>query len=106
MRLFCEKVVASIHVDESNGHIRLIELLRDIVRKHPGKVPINICLIYPDKRKIIVEPDQEFNVEPTADFIATAESVLSKNSLRMVFRESIFKASPRDRYRVRGRQTN
>jgi len=106
LRLFCEKVVASIHVDESNGHIRLIGLLRDIVRKHPGKVPINICLIYPDKRKIIVEPDQEFNVEPTADFIATAESVLSKNSLRMVFRESIFKASSRDRYRVRGRQTN
>ncbi|MDD3543870.1 MAG: DNA polymerase III subunit alpha [Kiritimatiellae bacterium] len=104
LRLFCEKVVAAIQVDDNNSHIRLIGLLRDIVRDHPGKVPINICLIYPDKRKIVVQPDQAFNVEPTPDFVTAAESALGQNSLRMIFKKEIFKEPRKDWYRSRDRQ--
>ncbi len=106
LRLFCKKIAAFIFVRDDNSHVRQIGGLRDIVRKHPGKVPINICLIYPDKRKVVVQPGPDFNVDPVPDFITAAESLLGTNSLRLIFNQEIFKEPRKDWHRSRERQSN
>ncbi|MDD4102051.1 MAG: DNA polymerase III subunit alpha, partial [Kiritimatiellae bacterium] len=106
LRLFCKKVVAAIFVNDGQAHVRHIEGLRDVVRKYPGKVPVNICLIYPDKRKIVVQTGDAFNVDPSPDFISEAESLLGKKTLRMIFAKEVFKEPRKDWRRSRDRQTN
>ncbi len=101
LRLFCKKVIAAIYVTTEKRYVRQIDSLRDLMRKHTGKVPMNICLTYPDKRKVVVQPGAAFNVSPTPDFIAGAEALLGENSLRLIFAKEIFKEPRSHRYNYR-----
>jgi len=89
-RHFGEKVIAGIRI-EGGQSLKRIEALRQVVDKHPGTVPLLICLIYPDKRRVLIQPDRSHTIDPTPEFIADAETVLGRNSMKFMAKREVYK---------------
>lgn len=89
-RHFGEKAIAAIKVSDGLA-LKRIDGLRQLANAYPGTVPLLICLIYPDKRKILVEPSQAHTIDPSPEFIAEAEALLGRNSMKFVAKRDIYK---------------
>jgi DNA polymerase-3 subunit alpha len=89
-RHFGDKVVAAVKIADGQAFKRM-EGLRQLVDKHPGSTPLLICLIYPDKRKVLVQPSRSLTIEPTPEFITDAEALLGRNAMKFVAKKEIYK---------------
>ncbi|MDR2848983.1 MAG: DNA polymerase III subunit alpha, partial [Verrucomicrobiota bacterium] len=88
-RHFCAKIVAGIHVDAHA--LKRIAALRKGVSANPGTVPLFICLVYPDKRRVLIQPDRAFLVDPSPGFIAEAGALLGRGNLKLIAKPDIYK---------------
>ena len=73
--------------------------LHGIVGKHPGKLPLLICLIYPDKKRILIESSNAHTVEPTMSFLADSEALFGKRALKFTARPEIYLQTRQRRFR-------
>ena len=89
-RVFGEKVVAGIKVEDGQSLKRIVAL-RKLVDKYPGTIPLLICLIYPDKKRILIQPDKTHTIDPSPEFVAEAEAILGRNSMKFVAKKEIYK---------------
>jgi DNA polymerase-3 subunit alpha len=89
-RQFGEKVVAAIKISDGQA-LKRIDGLRHLVDRHPGTVHLLICLIYPDKKKVLIQSGRSLTIDPSPDFIAEAESLLGCNSLKFMAKKEIYK---------------
>ncbi len=97
-RQFGEKVVAAIKVADGQA-MKRVDGLRKLVDKYPGTLPLLICLIYPDKRKVLIQSDRSHTIDPSAEFLAEAEALLGRNSVKVAARKDIYKeARPANRW--------
>jgi DNA polymerase-3 subunit alpha len=88
-RHFCAKVIAGVRVD--GGALKRIAALRGLVAAHPGVTPLFLCLIYPDKKRVLIQPDRAFLVDPAPEFLAEAERLLGRNSLKFIAKKEVYK---------------
>ena len=101
-RHFGEKVVAGIKTADGQA-LKRVDALRQLVDKFPGTVPMLICLIYPDKRKVLIQPSKSLAIDPSPEFITEAEALLGRNSMKVVAKKDVYKEPrnerrwPRDR---------
>jgi DNA polymerase III alpha subunit len=42
----------SLHVNVGTWSEERMRELKDVIRRHPGKTPLNLCLLYPDNAKV------------------------------------------------------
>jgi len=96
-RHFAEKVVAAVRIADGQALTRVARLRR-LIDAHPGAVPILLCLLYPDRRKVLVEPGRTLTIDPSPDFISEAEAVLGRNSMKLIAKRDIYK-EPRPQHR-------
>jgi len=89
-RHFGEKVVAAIKVGDGQA-LKRVDGLRQIVDKYPGTTPLLICLIYPDKRKVLIQPDRSHTIDPSSEFITDAEALLGRNSMKFMAKKAVYK---------------
>jgi DNA polymerase-3 subunit alpha len=89
-RVFGEKVIAGINVADGQS-LKRIDALRQLVDKHPGTIPLLICLIYPDKKRILIQPDKALTIDPSPEFVADAEALLGRNSMKFMAKKEIYK---------------
>jgi len=89
-RQFGEKVVAAIKVSDGQS-LKRIDGLRQVVDKFPGTVPLLICLIYPDKKRVLIQPNRTHTIDPSPDFIAATEALLGRNCMKFIARREIYK---------------
>ena len=89
-RHFGEKVVAAIKVSDGQA-LKRVDGLRQLVDKYPGTTPLLVCLIYPDKRKVLVQPSRALTIDPSPDFITEAESLLGRNGMKFMAKREIYK---------------
>ena len=89
-RHFGEKVIAGIKVEDGQS-LKRVDALRQLVDKYPGTVPLLICLIYPDKKRILIQPSRSLTIDPSSEFIAEAETVLGRNSMKFMAKKEIYK---------------
>ena len=89
-RHFGEKVVAAIKVEDGLA-LKRIDGLRQLVDKYPGTVPLLICLMYPDKKKVLIQPSRTLTIDPSPEFIADAEALLGRNSMKFMAKKDIYK---------------
>jgi len=89
-RHFGEKVIAGIKVEDGQS-LKRVDALRQLVDKHPGTVPLLICLIYPDKKRILIQPSRSLTIDPSSEFVAEAETVLGRNSMKFMAKKEIYK---------------
>jgi len=89
-RHFGEKVIAGIRTDDGQA-LKRIDALRNLVDRHPGTIPLLICLIYPDKKRILIQPDRALTIDPSPEFNAEAEGILGRNGIKFVAKKEIYK---------------
>ena len=89
-RHFGEKVVTAIKTEDGLA-LKRIDGLRQLVDKHPGTVPLLICLMYPDKKKVLIQPNRTLMIDPSPDFIAEIEALLGRNSMKFIAKKEIYK---------------
>ena len=100
-RHFCAKIVAGILADANTT--KRLGALRDLVASHPGTTPLLICLIYPDKRRVLIQSGQTFLVDPSPDFVAGAEKLLGRKGIRFIAKQDIYKEKRPERNGSRAR---
>ena len=88
-RHFGEKVVAAIKVEDGLA-LKRIDGLRQLVDKHPGTVPLLVCLMYPDKKKVLIQPNRTLTIDPSPEFITDAEALLGRNSMKFMAKKDIY----------------
>jgi len=89
-RMFGEKVVTAIKISDGQA-LKRIDGLRKLVDKYPGTIPLLVCLMYPDKKRVLVQPSRSLTIDPSSDFIAEAEALLGRNSMKFVAKKEIYK---------------
>ncbi|HON48694.1 MAG: hypothetical protein PHG74_04590, partial [Kiritimatiellae bacterium] len=100
-RHFCAKIVAGILADANTT--KRLGALRDLVASHPGTIPLLICLIYPDKRRVLIQSGQTFLVDPSPSFVAGAEKLLGRKGIRFIAKQDIYKEKRPERNWSRAR---
>jgi len=75
---FAQSVSIHITIPQIDHHLARI---KEIVRLHPGTVPVSFCLLFPEGHKVSVNADQEFQVLPDAAFVKAIEQVLGENTV-------------------------
>jgi DNA polymerase-3 subunit alpha len=78
-RHFSKRV--SIHIPTSGLDDPKIKRVGELLRMHPGDVPILICLIFPTGEKVFLDTDHSFNVLPSEELLHDIEHELGENSL-------------------------
>ena len=78
-RLFTERL--SLHLPVSNAKDALLEKVRDLLKGHPGPVPVVICLQFPGGEEVFLSTDREFHVMPSEILISELEHVLGETGV-------------------------
>ncbi len=95
---FAESV--SIHITPPQVDSHLADL-KEIVRLHPGNVPVSLCLLFPDGHKINIKADIEFRVLPNAAFVKDIEHLLGENTIYVHVSQQPMKEMPQANNRFR-----
>ncbi len=77
-KIFSEQI--SIHISETQLNASLAKV-KDILRMHPGSIPVSICLVFPSGEKVLVRADTAFNVMPDISLIHEIEHELGENTV-------------------------
>ena len=88
-RHFCAKIIAGVGVDTTT--LKRIAALRSLVAANPGTTPLLVCMVYPDRRRVLIQPDRTFLVDPSPDFVTEAEKLLGRKSMRFIAKREIYK---------------
>ena len=78
-----------------------LETVRNILRLHPGEVPVVICLLYPGGEKVFLETDAAFRVLPDEDLVQELEHELGEKSVYVAVNPSPCKNGRPDNRRRR-----
>ena len=74
---FCEQM--SVHISCTQLETSLLRV-KDILRLHPGTIPVVICLIFPEGEKVMITADKAFDVDPDGDLIRELEHELGEKT--------------------------
>jgi len=81
-----------------------MERVRDMLRLHPGTVPVKLCLLYPGGEKVIIETGKGFRVLPDASLLADLQHELGENSIFVRVNPNPCKNPPKRRGRWNGQR--
>ena len=88
---FAKSLVVSMRYDDPKITERA-GIIKDLGRRFPGTLPVNIELAYPDGRKVLI--DLKDGVSATGDFFAALDGVVAKEHYRLEVRPDIFAEPP------------
>jgi DNA polymerase III subunit alpha len=71
---------ASIHITTPQIDQHLDEV-KEVVKLHPGTVPMTLCVLFPDGNKVSIHADVEFRVQPDASFVKGIERILGEKTV-------------------------
>jgi DNA polymerase III subunit alpha len=86
-----------IHVPAASTDNGTLARVKDVLRLHPGPVPVMICLQYPGGDKVFLNTDTALQVMPDDAFIAAVEETLGENSVYVAVSSSACKHGPPER---------
>lgn len=93
-RHFAQSVSIHITTPQIDHHLNKI---KDIVRLHPGSVPVDFRILFPDGHKITIKADVEFQVHPSAAFIKEVEHELGEHTVFVHVSSQPMKEMPQPR---------
>ncbi|MDI6774047.1 MAG: DNA polymerase III subunit alpha [Verrucomicrobiota bacterium] len=68
--------VPAVHLDDDK-----LERIRQILSRHPGRIPVVICLQFPSGEKVFLETDIGFHVMADMELIHNLEALLGERSV-------------------------
>jgi DNA polymerase-3 subunit alpha len=78
-RYFAEKV--SLHIPEARMTDDVVREVRQILRSHPGEVPVTVCVELASGEKIFIKAEHTFKTTATAALVHELEKVLGEGSV-------------------------
>ena len=78
-RHFAERV--SLHVPAARAGDDLFRDLKQLLRSHPGDVPVFLCLEYASGQRVTIQTDHQLKVAPDAKLLHEAEHLLGEGSV-------------------------
>lgn len=78
-RFFAQKL--SLHVPESRATNEVFAAVRQILRAHPGQVPVTICIEYATGEKVFINAEHTFKTVATQRVIHEIEKILGEGSV-------------------------
>ncbi len=97
LRLFGSKMIGAVRTEDPKFKQRLVGV-RDLALKFPGKLPLRICLVYPDGRKVILDADDQMLIDPSIDFINELAELLGPKLFKAVCKRDVYKEYHRPRW--------
>jgi DNA polymerase III subunit alpha len=101
-RHFSQRVIVGVKAGDSRVFER-IQFVHQLAKEFPGTVPLFICLIYPDKKRVLIDTSNACAIDPSGDFSDRVEKILGRNSIKIIAKDQIFK-DPRPERRWQPRQ--
>ena len=75
-RLFSE--AACLHVNVGTWSEERMKQLKGILRRHPGRTPINMCLLYPDNAKVFLRLSANLSAEISEALVKECETLVDR----------------------------
>lgn len=66
----------SLHVNVGTWTDERMRELKDVLRRHPGTTPINLCLLYPDNAKVYLRASSNLKVKMSEAFAKECEKIV------------------------------
>ena len=79
MRRYTKQMHLRMHVARTKPE--QIEKVRDIVSRHPGRVPLFLCFIMPAGELVFADTNEGFKVLPSDEMVKEIEAVLGKDTV-------------------------
>ncbi len=76
---FAERV--SLHIPATRADDDFFRKLKTVLRKHPGDVPLILCIVKPGGDKIFINTDRDYKVAPDQAFVKEVERLLGEDSV-------------------------
>ena len=78
-KYFAQKI--SLHIPAAQASEDNLRKIRQIVRAHPGDIPLGVCLLQPGGEKIFIQAEHTFKVSARGPLIHDLEHVLGEGSV-------------------------
>jgi len=78
-KLYAERV--SIHLLGASLSDALREQIRDILRLHPGKTPVHLCLEFPGGEKVFLDTDVSYKVTASESLVEAIERLVGEDTV-------------------------
>ncbi len=66
----------SLHVHVATWTEERMRELKDVIRRHPGKTPLQICLLYPDSAKVHLRASNQLTVRVSETLVKECEKIV------------------------------
>jgi DNA polymerase III subunit alpha len=86
-----------IHVPAGSADNGILARVKDVLRLHPGPVPVVICLQYPTGDKVFLSTGSALHVTPDDAFVDAIEDTLGERSVYVAVSSSACKNGPPQR---------
>jgi len=101
LRIFGTKVIGAIRTQDEAFKEKLISL-RDLALENPGQLPLRICLVYPDNKKVLLETDDKLMIDPSLEFINELSGLLGSKLYKAVVKKDIYRDFHKPRWNGNG----
>ena len=61
-------------------------------------MPLRICLVYPEGRKVVVEGDEKLMIDPSIEFINDLSALLGAKLFKAVCKRDVYREYHRPRW--------
>ena len=88
---------ASIHIPEKQVTAERVQALRDLCRQHTGHIPLVLCVLFDDGKRVFLSTDAAFHINPTHRFLLDVEHLLGEDCVYVQPIQTTYKSPPRKR---------
>jgi DNA polymerase III subunit alpha len=91
----------SLHVNVGTWTDEKMRELKDVLRRHPGDVPVNLCLLYPDNAKVYLRASNQLTVR-VSEALAKECAKIVDGLFVATRKEAGLRAAPEARWKRNG----
>ncbi|MDR0993497.1 MAG: DNA polymerase III subunit alpha [Verrucomicrobiota bacterium] len=66
----------SFHIHVGAWNEEKMRALKDVLRRHPGEIPVNLCLLYPDNSKVYMRVSDHFKIRVSEALVKECEKMV------------------------------
>jgi len=91
----------SLHVNVGTWTEQRMRSLKDVLRRHTGSTPVNICLLYPDNAKVYLRASDSLHVRVSEALVKECEKIVDGLYVGTV-KQAGLRAPPEPKWKRRG----
>lgn len=95
-----------MHLDANEKAEEALDLLKPVLRHHPGQTPVNFCLHYPSGETIRINSDPNFKVTPSEKLAKELQKILGEEHVETKVANRICKHQRQDKRKSWQRKSN